>query len=130
MKSTRKDKSAFALAALFTTSGIAHFLWPRPFENIVPPAIGHERFLVAASGAAELIIAAALMRSSTRRSAGLAAVVLLVLVFPANVYMAVERDTTNVTPWISWARLPLQLPLIWIAWRIWLRDSQAPHKGT
>jgi uncharacterized membrane protein len=37
---------------------------------------------------------------------------------PANVWMVQHPERWPIVPaWLLWARLPLQVPLIWFAWR-------------
>jgi uncharacterized membrane protein len=38
---------------------------------------------------------------------------LLILVFPANIYMATAEKFQKMSPIIRWGRLPLQALLIW-----------------
>jgi uncharacterized membrane protein len=111
------------LAALFATSGVLHLLTPRRFEQIVPRPLPGKRALVYLSGTAELGCAAGLVAPATRRAAGLASAVLLVAVFPANVQMALDVFTGRgrVARLLAAARLPLQAPLVAIAWRAWRR---------
>ncbi|MHA3704691.1 DoxX family protein [Jatrophihabitans sp. YIM 134969] len=112
---------SWALGILLLVTGTDHFLSPSGFEAIVPRALGSPAFWVAASGVAELLVAVGLLVRPTRRLAALAAVVLFVVVFPANVQMALDSGDgtpgwTHV-PWVAWARLPLQIPLIvWAGW--------------
>jgi len=108
-----------ALAALFVTAGILHLLRPRFFEAIVPPALPAPRGLVYASGVGELACAAGLLHPATRQQAGWASAALLVLMFPANVQMAVTdsrragRGTSSrLRQGATLARLPLEIPLI------------------
>jgi len=107
------------LAALFATSGTLHFLKPRHFESIVPRQLPARRALVYASGVAELACAAGLLLPATRRAAGLSSAALLVAVFPANVQMAVDswRRRQLLLICVALLRLPLQLPMIRVAWR-------------
>jgi uncharacterized membrane protein len=113
-----------ALAAFFASTGTMHFLRPRFFEAIVPPAIASRKAeLVAVSGAAELAGAAAVLHPATRRFGRWWLLGLLVAVFPANVHMAVNPeqirglDLRRVPRWALWARLPLQpLAMLWV-WR-------------
>src|SRR5690242_3513883 len=63
---------ARALAALLTTTGVTHFVAPRPYARIVPRGIGSRYGWVYASGAAELACAAALLPVRTRRPAAAA----------------------------------------------------------
>ena len=112
------------LAGLFLTSGVLHLVVPSTYESIVPRILPHRRALVQASGVIELICAAGLQLPPTRRSAGLVSAGLLVAIFPANVQMAVDviaKGGGPVAKTLVVARLPLQIPLIRIAWRAWRR---------
>jgi uncharacterized membrane protein len=101
------------LAVLLGVTGSAHFLKPEWFDAIVPRALpGPARVYTVVSGLVELVLATALLRGSTRRVAGYAAAVFFVAVFPANVQAALDGET------VAWARLPLQAPLVWLAWQI------------
>jgi len=113
------QRGALGLAALLTTTGILHFLLPRPFVTIVPRALPHKEALVAASGVAELVCAGLLVAPGTRRAGGAASATVLLAVFPANASMALR--STRRSRWYRaavWARLPLQVPLIWWGLRI------------
>ncbi|HET8565392.1 MAG TPA: hypothetical protein VFL77_02860 [Solirubrobacterales bacterium] len=110
------------LAALFAFTGAMHFLRPRFFEAIVPPAIeARKREAVAVSGYAELAGAAMVLHPSTCRLGRWWLLALLVAVFPANVHMAVSPeqihglDMRRFPRWALWARLPLQpLAMLWV----------------
>ena len=54
-------KDITALAALFATSGVTHFIKPQHFEGIVPKLLPRKRELVYISGVAELACAAGLL---------------------------------------------------------------------
>ncbi|HZM66674.1 MAG TPA: hypothetical protein VFC16_10295 [Nakamurella sp.] len=84
------QRGALGLAALLTTTGILHFLLPRPFVTIVPRALPHKEALVAASGVAELVCAGLLVAPGTRRAGGAASATVLLAVFPANASMALR----------------------------------------
>lgn len=116
-------RGELGLAVLFAISGMLHLLTPRRFEQIVPRPLPGKRALVYLSGAAELGCAAGLVAPATRRAAGLASAGLLVAVFPANVQMALDVFTGRgrVARLLAAARLPLQAPLVAIAWRAWRR---------
>jgi uncharacterized membrane protein len=59
---------------------------------------------------------------AVRRAAAWGLVALLIAVMPANVYMVTGHARFPGVPlWAVWARLPLQLPLIWWAW-LYTRD--------
>src|SRR3954467_686641 len=109
MKSSRA-----ALAALFTFTGTMHFLRPRFFEAIVPPAIeARKQEAVAISGAAEIAGAALVLHPASRQIGRWWLLALLLAVFPANVHMAVNPhqirglDMGKFPQWALWARLPL-----------------------
>jgi uncharacterized membrane protein len=116
--------SRAALGAFFTFTGAMHFLRPRFFEAIVPPAIeSRKKEVVAISGAAEIAGAALVLHPASRRLGRWWLLALLLAVFPANVHMAVNPeqirglDMRKFPPWALWARLPLQpLAMLWV-WR-------------
>jgi uncharacterized membrane protein len=93
----RTSAPAATLAALLTTTGVAHLAVPAPFDAIVPRSLpGTPRFWTVASGVAELVVAAAVAAPRTRRLGAAAAAGLFVGVFPANVKMA--RDWSHRSP--------------------------------
>ena len=112
---------ARTLAALLTTTGVAHLAVPAPFDAIVPRALpATPRFWTLASGVAELAVAAAVAVPRTRRAGAAAAAALFVAVFPANVKMAHDRSGgPAAVRALVWGRLPLQVPLV--AWALAVR---------
>jgi uncharacterized membrane protein len=105
---------------LFIAAGAVHFIRPAMYEKIVPPQFGHAPELVAISGIAEIAGGLGLIIPRTRRAAGLGLIALLVAVWPANIYMAIEADhfAAAAPAWILWARVPLQVVIIWWVQRI------------
>ena len=116
---------SLVMAALFfTAAGCLHFLRPAPYVKIVPPFIPWPLAMVYISGVAEIAGGIGILLPVSRRAAGWGLVALLIAVFPANVYMALDhvQATANPLPvWILWARLPLQFVLIW--WTLWCTKS-------
>jgi uncharacterized membrane protein len=106
-----KNIGRWLLAALFLLAGVMHFASPGPFVRIVPPFLPWPAALVAISGAAEIAGALGLLTMKWRRLAAYGLVALLIAVFPANIYMAVNHMMAPA--WALWARLPLQFLLIW-----------------
>lgn len=104
--------AAWGLALVLLTTGTWHFASPGGFESIVPGFLGAAAFWVAVSGVAELVCAAALAYGPTRSAAGWACAVLFVVVFPANITMAVRSLHGHGSALIAWSRLPLQIPLV------------------
>jgi uncharacterized membrane protein len=113
-------RPALALAALLAVAGAGHFAAPAFFDAMIPEALpGEPRTWTHASGVAELGVAAALAVPRTRRLGGYAAAALFVAVFPANVQMALDwSDRSLVERAVAYARLPLQVPLVWWAVRV------------
>lgn len=118
------------LACLFVVAGANHFLSPSPYLQIMPPIFPAPRALVAISGIAEIAGGIGLLVRPKRKLAAWGLILLLVAVFPANVFAA--RHGMNVSgwqvpAWMLWARLPLQP--IFIAWVYFaaLKDSKAPR---
>ncbi|WP_371477231.1 DoxX family protein [Kitasatospora sp. NBC_00315] len=112
-------RAARPLAALLLVAGAAHFARPRTFDAIVPRSLpGTPRAWTYASGVAELALGAAVAAPRTRRLGALAAAGFFVAVLPANVKMAADwRHRPTPYKEIAWARVPLQLPLVWWAMR-------------
>jgi len=111
-----------SLAAFFTFTGAMHFLRPRFFEAIVPPAIeAQKQEAVAVSGAAEIVGALMVLHPGSRPLGRWWLLALLAAVFPANIHMAVSPeqirglDMRKFPRWALWARLPLQpLAMLWV----------------
>jgi len=103
------------IGILFIVAGALHFRNPRMYEPIVPPYLPAHRELVFISGFFEMLGGAGILLPSTRAAAGWGLIALLIAVFPANLYMATDAEKfAKVAPaWTLFARLPLQLALIW-----------------
>lgn len=109
-----------ALACVFGLAGVLHVARPTFFDDLMPrvvPARLH-RPLVYVSGAAELASAVGLVRRT--RWASTASTALLLAVWPANLQMALDAGTgrhpgSMDSAAMAWARMPLQLPLLWAA---------------
>ncbi len=113
-------------ASIFLVGGILHFAMPETYARIIPPMFPRPRLLVLISGGAEILGGIGLLVPRTRRSAAVGLMLLLVAVFPANIYMAVAHVPSQGllgNRWLQWLRLPLQIPLIWWAWRYTRRDA-------
>jgi uncharacterized membrane protein len=108
-------------AAFYVAAGVFHFVKTDAYLKIMPAWIPWHNAMVYISGAAEIAGGIGLLIPGLRRLAAWGLVVLLVAVFPANIYMAVNNIQVTATPipaaWL-WARLPLQALLIW--WVLWV----------
>ncbi len=116
---------------MFLTAASARLAWPDTLVAMVPEGLPLRREAVYLSGVFEAAGAVGLLVPALRRPAGLGLALLLVAVFPANVNMAVQGlrlDGYPVAPVYLWARLPLQIPLIWLV--LWAsRDDRATRDG-
>ncbi len=111
---------------LFTGAG--HFLAPASLDKIVPPVLPFDpRFWTYLSGVAEIVVALMLLAPMTTvlfgkpiRQLGIwCAFALFVLVFPANIYMAVDwMDRPMPEPLYAYVRLPFQFGLFYWCWAL------------
>lgn len=115
MAQRRSPAGALSLAAFLAVAGAAHFVVPRPYQRIVPEVLADPAFWVRWSGVAEIACAGLVAHPRTRRLGALAAAGIFVVVFPANVKMALDGGGPA---GLAWARLPLQVPLVWWALRV------------
>jgi uncharacterized membrane protein len=109
--------SLYLMAALYVAAGIWHFVKPGFYLHIMPPYLPAHKALVFWSGVAEVVLGLALLVPNLRTYAAWGVILLLIAVFPANVYMAVGDKFQQLSPWVRWGRLPLQAVLIWWAYR-------------
>jgi uncharacterized membrane protein len=81
---------AFGLAAMFVLTGVAHFVQPlrSGLIAIVPPRLPAPGLLVTITGLLELLGAIGLLIPQTRVAASGCLALLMVAMFPANVYAA------------------------------------------
>ena len=112
--------SCYVLALLFAGAGLAHFIVPAGFVRIVPPYLPTPLLLVYLSGVAEVAGGLGLLWPTTRRLAGSGLMLLLIAVFPANIYMLQAHGAGLLVPdWALWLRLPLQAVLLaWVWWSV------------
>ncbi len=117
------------LAALFIGSGTLHLLVPDRFLPLVPGGLPARNAIIVTSGIAELVCAGGLLFGA--RWASPASALLLFAIFPGNVAFAVgvtaDSASSRLLVIAAWARLPLQLPLVWAA--LQARDSPSARRG-
>jgi uncharacterized membrane protein len=120
------------LSALFVAAGILHLADPALFLPIMPPSIPHPVACILLSGVGEILGGLGLLAPGLliHRVAGLGLILLLIAVFPANIYMATKGIRIHGVPsepWMAWARLPLQ-PLLMLA-VAWVSDFRRPWRS-
>ena len=123
----RVTVAAVGLAALLLTTGTWHFASPRGFESIVPRFLGSPALWVRLSGVGELACAVGLLIPRTRRAAGWSSAMLFVIVFPANIDMAVHAWQGEGSKIVAYGRLPLQIPLV--LWALYIARGRLARGG-
>jgi uncharacterized membrane protein len=103
------------LALFWLAAGTNHFVNPKFYDAIVPPPLdGSARAVTYASGVAELVGGVLVLIPSVSRFTRIYLLALLLAVFPANVWMALEPDRFKSLPhWALIARLPVQFLFAW-----------------
>ena len=115
----------YLMGAFYVFAGVSHFTQPGFFRQIVPPFLPNPALVVVVSGIAEIVLGALVMVPATRRMAAWGIIALLIAVWPANFYQALYNPMLVDPPaWMPqptqtalWIRLPLQLVLMYWAWR-------------
>lgn len=111
-----KKAGLYIMAALYVAAGINHFVHPGMYRAIMPGWLPFHNTLIIASGVLEIILGLLLLFPFTRRMAAWGIIALLIAVFPANIQMMLNYlNENNPALWITIARLPLQMVLIWWA---------------
>ena len=117
-----------AMGSLYILAGIGHFVATRLYVSIMPDYLPAHRQLVLWSGVAEVAGGIGVLVPRTRRAAAWGIVLLLLAVMPANVWMVQHPERYPGIPlWAMWLRLPLQLPLLWWAWRYTQPEPATPR---
>jgi uncharacterized membrane protein len=109
--------SLYIQAFIYIAAGLNHFISPKMYLAIMPPYIPAHSLMVSLSGIAEIVLGVGLLFPATRSLSAWGLMLLLVAVFPANLYMATSNRFRKFPAWLRWARLPLQGVLIWWAYQ-------------
>lgn len=107
----------FIQSFVYVAGGINHFLNPKMYLAIMPPYIPAHQLMVAVSGVAEIVLGIGLLFPATRSLSAWGLILLLIAIFPANLYMAQSSRFYKFPAWLRWGRLPLQGILIWWAYQ-------------
>jgi uncharacterized membrane protein len=137
-----------ALVTMFLFTGTSHFTGIKhDFAAMIPPPLPDDLWVIYLTGLFEIAGAVGLLIPRTRRLAGICLSLLLVALFPANVYAALSEIPFRgeaATP--LWIRTPMQLLYIGMVWwtsvkarpaEVWpprgkeptVVPEHAPHKG-
>ena len=109
--SSRKAAGLFAVAIMFVFTGATHFTGMKhDYAAMLPAPLSGNLWIIYLTGALQLAGAVGLLIRRTRRLAGVCLALLLVAMFPGNVYAAVnEIPFRGEEPTPLWARTSIQL---------------------
>ena len=115
-----KELSVYLMSLFYINIGIKHFVEPEWFMPIMPPYLPLHLELIYISGGFEIILGLMLLFKKTRFLAAWGLILLLIAVYPANIYLAFNVDAQkemNISHFLaSWVRLPLQFVFIGLAY--------------
>ena len=107
----------YAMGLFYVIIGLKHFLTPEWFVRIVPPILPFKLALVYISGFFEIFLGILLVIPNYRYIASLGLILLLICVYPANIYLALTNGAAlDITPEVAWGRLPFQFVFIGLAY--------------
>lgn len=112
-----KTTSKHVVAAFMVMAGVAHFVNPAFFLQIMPPYLPLHNELVLLSGACEIILGVLLLIPASSKTAAWGIMALLVAVFPANWYLYQNQNILPAPPAVHLLRLPLQA--LFVLWAYW-----------
>jgi uncharacterized membrane protein len=117
MKYDIKYLSLMVMCIFYISIGFSHFTSPIWYVQIVPPYLPYKLELVYISGLFEILFGGMLFFKKTRFLAGWGLILLLIAVYPANIYLAQTNGAAmNTTPLIAWGRLPVQFIFVGLAY--------------
>lgn len=107
------------MSFLYIIVGIKHFTEIEYFVSIVPNYISWKEEAVFISGFFEILLGILLLFHKTRKLAAWGIILLLIAVFPANIYLytsEIARGILNISKIDALIRMPFQIPLIIISY--------------
>ena len=114
-----KEILLYPMALFYIYAGYLHFKRAWFFYKITPPLLKPwKKPINTIVGIAEIAGGIGLLIPATQSYAAIGIVLLLIAVFPANVYMLTSKGAgMKFKLWLLWLRLPIQFFLI--AWAYW-----------
>ena len=100
------------MAALYIVAGAVHLFKPRLYRRMMPPWVPFPQCSILISGVFELAFGIGLLFAATRSWSAWGIILLLIAIFPANVYMLTSGKFHRIPKIVLMLRLPLQLVLI------------------
>lgn len=116
MKINIKFITILIMSCFYMNVGVKHFVEPEWFLQIMPPQFPNHYEAVYLSGFFELLFGFMLINPQTRFLAGWGIILVMITVFPANLYLAVtDGAAMNISKELAWGRLPFQYIFIGLA---------------
>ena len=117
MRMDLKFITILIMSCFYMNVGVKHFVEPEWFLQIMPPNFPHHYQAVYWSGFFELLFGFLLINPYTRFIAGWGIIFVMITVFPANLYLAVNDGAVmGISKELAWGRLPFQYVFIGIAY--------------
>ena len=108
------------MSLFYICVGTWHFIDPAWFVQIMPPSLPMHYEAVYVSGFFEILFGAMLLFSRTRYYAAWGLILLLIAVYPANIYLAFNEAPQKALDKsafsVSWVRLPIQFVFLGLAY--------------
>jgi uncharacterized membrane protein len=106
----------YLMALVYIVAGSNHFINPKIYIEIITPYFPTPKFLNSVAGFAEIALGILLCFQSLSEYAAWGIIMLLIAVFPANIYMFQNENARfGIPKWILFLRLPFQFLLIYWA---------------
>lgn len=122
-----KTLNLVVFCSFYIGAGINHFWHPRGYLDLIPPYLPWHPLLNILSGIFEISGGILMIIPSTRRLSAIGLILLLILLVPAHIYMIQMGGCVSqrmcVSMWVAIVRLPLQVILIWWAWKTYKTNA-------
>ena len=114
-----KNISIYIMSLLYILVGVKHFSDPNFFLKIMPEYLNYHLELVYISGFFEILFGILLIFKKTRFFGAWGVFILLICVFPANIYLynsEAAQIALDISKSQALMRLPFQIPLLILAY--------------
>ena len=112
--------TVFMMSLFYIWVGINHFIDPAWFVQIMPPYLPMHYEAVYLSGFFEILFGIMLLFTGTRYYAAWGLILLLIAIYPANIYLAFNetpQKALQISAFAaSWIRLPIQFIFLGLAY--------------
>jgi uncharacterized membrane protein len=118
----------WVMSAAYCFAGFNHLMNPEFYLAIMPPGLPSPEWLNLVSGLFEIVLGVYVLEPRTRILAAWGLVALLIAVFPANLYVALENvgreGPGSGLGAANWIRLPFQALFVVWAWWYTVPDAE------